>query len=229
MTFEYFYLPGSCSLAAHVLLEWTQQSYRLIRTKGADLQQPEFRRINPKGKVPALQAGPWVITENAAVLTYLAERAPQEQLLPEAGSTERIELITWLSYLASGFHAAFTPYFAPHRFIGDEARYDDVRQAAIQRIRGEYEYVYGLLEGRRFVLGERRSILDPYLFATARWGRKLFDLEQDFPNLARHQALLEEDPAVRLVLAIEADPSAVAGSKLCEGHVVWGERPAGEA
>src|SRR3954463_4579613 len=74
-----FYAPGACSLAPHIVLEETGAAYEPVRVALAKGEQrtPEYLRINPKGRVPALTEGDWALTENPAILRYLARRLPR--------------------------------------------------------------------------------------------------------------------------------------------------------
>lgn len=215
----FFYMPGACSLAGQVALEWAAKPYSLCRVQFPDLSNPAFRAINPQGKVPALKVGARHIFENPAVLAHIADNAPEQKLLPAAGTEARDEANMWLSYFASTFHTAFTPMFAPMRFIEDAAQYDAVKKAAVARIRNEYAYVNKHLETNQCILGDTRSILDPYLFAMARWGKAAIDIDAEYPHLARHLNSIAQDAAVQLVLAIEQDAAAAEKSAYCQGHV----------
>src|SRR5215218_5794285 len=80
-----FYSPGACSLAPHIVLEETGADYEPVRVALAKGEQrtPEYLKINPKGRVPALADGDWVLTENPAILRYLARSFPAMRLWPE--------------------------------------------------------------------------------------------------------------------------------------------------
>src|SRR3546814_3387155 len=72
-----YHSPGACSLADHIVLEWIGKPYEAIRVSRDDRKSPEFLRLNPAGAVPVLQDGDWVLTQNMAVLNFLADSFPE--------------------------------------------------------------------------------------------------------------------------------------------------------
>jgi glutathione S-transferase len=81
-----YYFPGACALADHIVLEWTGAPYQTVKLDKAALKAPQFLKLNPNGAVPLLVDGDFVLTQNAAILFYVAERYPQARLL---GDTPR--------------------------------------------------------------------------------------------------------------------------------------------
>lgn len=215
----YFYSPGACSLGGQVVLEWLQQPYFLCRVEREVRTSPAYLEINPRHKVPALKVGEQVIVENAAILTYLAERRPELNLVPAPGTPARIALLEWQSYLASGFHAAFTPYFAPGRYTTDPAHHEAIRQAALIQARDQYAFIDQALEGKEYLLGAQKSVLDPYFYGLARWGKKVIDIPTDYPNVARHMARMEAEPAVQFAIATEKGQAATSPSEQYRGNL----------
>jgi glutathione S-transferase len=214
-----FYSPGACSLAPMVIAEWTGKPYRLCRVEKEVRSTDVYKRINPLGNVPALRIGDRTLVEVSAIAQHLSERSPETGLTPKAGSAAWDETNQWLSYFPSAFHASFYPYFFPDRYSTDESDRAAVQARAQERIRSNYGYVDKHLSKRRYMLGDARSILDPYLYAMARWGQNFMSVEKEFPNVAAHQALMEKDPAVQFGLATErADPQARTTGKML-GHV----------
>ena len=93
-----YYSPGACSLAPHIALEEAGAPYalQLVSIPKGEQQAPEYLSVNPRGKIPALRTGEGVLTENVAILTYVARSFPQAQLLPE----EPIEMARCISHMA---------------------------------------------------------------------------------------------------------------------------------
>ncbi|WP_430390627.1 glutathione S-transferase family protein [Dyella sp. 20L07] len=188
-----YYLPGACSLADHIVLEWIGQPYEAHRVPREELRSPDYLRINPAGVVPALQEDDgWVLTENAAILNYLADKYPLSGLGGE-GARGRAEVNRWLAYINSDLHPAFRPVFRPERFIDGEDAQEQVRHTALARLRSYYERLDAQLAGRDWLTGTR-SFADPYLFVVLNWAKgKGVDLS-GLDNLARfHQRLLQDD------------------------------------
>jgi glutathione S-transferase len=214
----YFYSPGACSLGGIVVLEWLGEDYRLCRVEPAERTGSTYGRVNPQKKVPAIRVDGRTFAENGAILTHLAERRPDGSLAPKARSPDRDDLNEWLSYLSSGFHVAFYPLFMPQRYAVDPAAHATVKAAATEQLRAEASFVDGRLAGRSYVMGDARSVLDPYLYAMARWLRPMFDVASEFPHLARHLATMETDDGVRFGLAVERGDASVSSGGF-KGHV----------
>jgi glutathione S-transferase len=188
-----YYLPGACSLADHIVLEWIGEPYEAYRVAREELGSPEYLRINPAGVVPALQGNDgWVLTENAAILNYLADKYPQTGLGGDGSARSRAEVNRWLAYINSDLHPAFRPVFRPERFIDGEAAQEALRQTALLKLRRYYERLDAELADRDWLTGTR-SFADPYLFVVLNWAKgKGVDLS-GLENLARfHQRMLQD-------------------------------------
>jgi glutathione S-transferase len=188
-----YYLPGACSMADHIVLEWIGQPYEAHRVARDELGSPDYLRVNPAGVVPALQeADGWVLTENAAILNYLADKYPQAGLGGDGSARGRAEVNRWLAYINSDLHPAFRPVFRPERFIDGEAAQESLRNTAIAKLRRYYERLDTQLAGREWLTGTR-SFADPYLFVVLNWAKgRGVDLS-GLDNLARfHQRMLQD-------------------------------------
>ncbi len=198
-----YYTPGTCALAGIVTLCWINKPFQLCHVSREQRLGPVYKTINPHGKVPALQVDDRIITEVSAILLHLTQHNPDAGLSPAPGTPAHDDLQQWYSYLGSGFHAAFYPYFKPHNYVDDEALYPRIRDAAKDQIRQALAFVDAHLHQQRFLLGEQKSSLDGYLFAMARWSETLFDYSEQFPNLRRMMDELLQDDGLRLAMALE--------------------------
>ena len=115
-----YYMPGACSLASHIVLEWLGKPYETHKLSRDELKGPEFLKINPLGAVPALADGDWTLTQNVAILEYLAEQAPQSKLMGDGSARSRAEVRRWLGFINSDLHKTFSLVFAPMRFLSEE-------------------------------------------------------------------------------------------------------------
>lgn len=155
-----YYAPGACSMADHIALneagiefESEQVDLKSKRTEsGAD-----FTKINPKGYVPALDTGNGVLTENIAILIWIADRAPD--LMP-TGDMARYRLIEALAFISTELHKAFKPFFAG----GGDA---DKRQAA-KMLDKRLGQIATTMRGD-YLFGDRVSVADAYLFVMLTW------------------------------------------------------------
>lgn len=161
-----YYTPGVCSLAPHIALRETGAEFDLVRV---DLQTKQtengddYLKICRHGKVPALDIGEGpVLTENPAILQYVADRNPSAGLIPQAGTLERYRLQSWLSYLGSELHKCFGPLFQPGH--GEESK-----KLAIEGIHRHFAALDELLSTQDYLTGDRFTVADAYLFVILGW------------------------------------------------------------
>ncbi len=197
-----YYSPGACSLADHIALEWIGQPYEAIRMSREDRKTPAYLKINPAGAVPALEQDGWVLTQNAAILNYLADSFPQAGLGGDGTPKGRAEVNKWLALVNSDIHPAFHPLFGSTAYLGDATMVEKSKDAARAKLRGLFERVDAQLAGRDWVAGPR-SIADPYLYVVSRWAKAQGIDLAGLDNLARFVARMEADPAVQKVLKDE--------------------------
>jgi len=198
-----YYMPGACSLAAHIVLEWIGQPYETQKLSREELKQPAFLAINPLGAVPALDDGGWTITQNAAILEYLAEQAPGKQLLGDGTARSRAEVRRWLGFVNAEVHKTFSLLFGAPRYVENEAAQQALRASAAKMLRGYYALADAHFAGRDYIAGALPSVADAYLYVTLRWAHaKEIDL-QGLDNLARFYDRMRADPAV--LRALEAE------------------------
>lgn len=199
-----YYHPGACSLAAHIALEWIGEPYV---AKEVEFGDKDYLKINPAGAVPALDDGEgWILTQDAAILRYLAKRFPQAGLAVAGSAREEAEADRWSFFITGDLHPAFFPLFLPNRYTRarEKEAFDDIREAAKALARKKFALIEAHLAGRSFFLGDRRSYLDAYIFPMERWAQKLFDGGlSEFPAVRAHHDMMAADPAVQAVLAAE--------------------------
>lgn len=194
-----YYFPGSCALADHIVLEWTGAPYEAIKLDRAALKSPEFLALNPNGAVPVLVDGDFVLTQNVAILQYLAELHPNARLLGDGTARGRAEVARWLGFLNSDMHPAFKPIFGADRFHPDPAAAGALADTARAHVRKYLELLDNRLRGRDWLV-DTRSIADPYLFVMLRWVRRLGMDVSVLDNLARFFERMQADRGVRAAL-----------------------------
>lgn len=163
-----YYKPGACSLASHIALYEIGAPFELDKTDteaGLTESGENFADISPNGYVPALktQAGD-ILTENPAILQFLADQKPESRIAPACGTIERVRLQELLNFLSSELHKAFGPFFS-----GTELSVDAKALAEhnVARLIDHIEYRLG--DGRPFLLGEDFSVADAYAFVVLNW------------------------------------------------------------
>lgn len=195
-----YYSPGACSLAAHIVMREAGIEAQLIRVDLATRTTADganFSTINPRGYVPVLELPSGEhLSESAAILQYLADVAPQAALAPATPGMERYRLQEWLSYCASELLKTIGPLFNP-------TLHEGTRQAFVQRLIGRLGWADAQIRARDFVLGERFSVADAYLFAVLGMLRVVGLNLADWPALAAHSARVASRPAVQAALRAE--------------------------
>ncbi|MBS0192958.1 MAG: glutathione S-transferase N-terminal domain-containing protein [Proteobacteria bacterium] len=196
--------PGACSLADHITLEWTGKPYEVQLITAAESRQPEYLKINPSGAVPALVDGDFTLTQNSAILNYIADMHPESGLGGDGSAKSRAEINRWLAFANSDIHPSYWPLFGATAFLGDEAAIEQTKAAARQKLRGLYERADAHLAGREW-LADSRSIADPYLYVTMRWAGKVGVDLSGLNHLAVFRARMEADPGVQRALKVEGE------------------------
>jgi glutathione S-transferase len=195
-----YYFPAACSQAANISLREAGLKFELVKvdrhtrkaSDGLDLNE-----LNPKGYVPVLTLDSGeVLTENVAVLLYIADRNPAARLAPPAGTLERYRLIEALSFINSELHRTFTPMFradAP----------EEAKQYARKNLMARLDYTQGALGNRSFLVGDAFTVADAYLFTVLGWGSYVkLDIGQ-WPPLQRYAETIGKRPHVIEALKAE--------------------------
>lgn len=197
-----FYMPGASSLAVHIVLEWSGAPYETVRMDRRSIKAEDYLALNPSGGVPLLVDGDFVLSENVAILVYLAELHPHARLLGDGSLRSRAEVMRWLGFLSSDVHKAFRPIFYPERYLPGGEFAQRLGAMARGHVRDHLRRLDAQLEGREWLTGER-SIADAYLFVILRWAIGTKIELQGFANLSRFVRCLHEDEGVHAALAME--------------------------
>ena len=201
---DVYYSPLACSLATRIAVyeAGAEDKVRLTRvdTKTGTTEGGEdYRTINAKGLVPAIRTREGdVLTENAAVLQYLADAFPAASLAPTAGSAERYRLQQWLSFVGTELHKlVFNPLLSPKANDGAKAF---ARELAPER----FAYLDDHLTGRDHLL-DSFSVADAYLAAVLNWSQFVgIDLAQ-WPAIVAYCDRLAARPALARAMKDEFD------------------------
>ena len=195
-----YFSPGACSLSPHIILieaglPFTLEQVDLRAKKTAS--GADYRAINAKGYVPALALDEGVLlTEGPAIVQYLADQAPERQLAPPAGSIERYQLAALLNYISVEIHKNYSPLFRP-----DLA--GAVKESGRANLAQRYPYLNDLLDGHDYLLGDRFSVADAYLFTVTNWAEAVkLDLSA-WPHLQAFQQRIAARPAVQQAMREE--------------------------
>lgn len=197
-----YYTPGTCALGCIAYLRATGTPFSLCHVTRDERFGPAYRAINPRSQVPAATTDDGrILTENAAILLHIAAHAGEGQLPPDR-SVERDAMHFWLSWLDSGFHVAFYPFFKPQRYLPEEAQHDALREASKPIIRAAYDTLDAHLDGREWML-DGYSLLDPYVFAMTRWGMRVLGGIDAWPGVLAHRERMLGRDEIEFALGVE--------------------------
>lgn len=200
-----YYIPSACSLSPHIVANELGLPIELVKVDVATKRTEhgeDFLAINPKGLVPVLQLDDGaLLAEGPAVVQYLADLKPETQLAPANGSMARYRLQEMLGYINSELHQSYMPLFNP-------ACSDEVRSARMAYLKKHYGLIEAALGRTPFLLGDRFTVTDAYLFVVTRWAEIVkLDLSA-FPKLLAFQARIAARPAVQAAMRREQPASA---------------------
>lgn len=195
-----YYTPGACSMAVHITLREAGLPFELEKVDLATHKTADggdYMNVNPKGYVPALQLDDGqVLTEVAATLQYVADQKPGVGLAPGGGTLEHYRLLEWLNFTASEIHKQLGVFFNPKLPA-------DWKENQLKLLARRFDYLAGRLGGRPFLMGERFTIADAYLFTILGWTR-LFKIELDkWPAIQQYLGRVAARPAVQETLKAE--------------------------
>ncbi len=195
-----YYSPGACSLSPHIALKEAGLPFDLVRVdlKAKKLEDgSDYNAINPKGQVPALglDSGD-LLTEGAVIVQMIADTAPQKNLAPANGTSDRYKLQEWLNFIASELHKNFSPLFQP-------VLSDDTKTFFKDRLMGKFKYIDGALKGRDYVMGNHFTVPDAYLFTMLAWADRVGLDISGLPNLVAYKARVAARPKVQEALTAE--------------------------
>lgn len=193
--------PGACSMADHIALQWIGQPFEAQIVPRAQRKSPEFLALNPAGAVPVLEDDGWVLTQNAAILNYLADRFPDAKLGGDGTPKGRAEVNRWLAFLNADVHPAFHPLFGLSAHLGEEAE-GKTKEAAKNKLRDYFERIDAQLAGREYLVSER-SIADPYLFVVTQWAKKTGVNLSGLSNLDAFDNRMQADAGVQAAMKAE--------------------------
>jgi len=195
-----YFSAGACSLSPHIVLREAGIPFELaavdLRSKRL-ADGSDFRAINPKGYVPALQLDDGqLLTEGPAIVQYVADSKPESKLAPPAGTFERYRLQEWLTYIGTEIHKTYSTFFNP-------SATDEMRSAAREHLSTRLDFVAKELEAKPFLLGDTFTVADAYLYTVLRWSQFAgIDLSK-WPSIQAFVERVSERPAVKQALEAE--------------------------
>lgn len=200
-----YFATGTCALATHIALEEAGAPYQAVKLDFAAQAQrsPDFLAVNPKGRVPALVTGSGTLTETPALLFYVAQRFPAAELAPLSDPFALAQVQEFNSYLCSTVHVAHAHGRRGARWADDAGAIAAMTRKVAANMTECFELIERKLLQCPWVVGERYTVADAYLFTIASW------LEGDgvdtgkLPRVLEHRRRMLARPAVQKAVAAE--------------------------
>jgi glutathione S-transferase len=199
-----YFSPGACSLASHIGLEETGAPYEAKPTLLAKGEQKTeaYLKINPRGKVPALSVDGKIITENTAILTYLARRFAEKNLIP-SDPVEEARCIATMAWFSNIVHPSYQRYMRPERFAEGEAAQATVKETARKSFWANCQEIDSMLLGKDWIMGSQYTLADGYALVFYGWGaRSGFPMNELSAYTAWRDRMLKR-PTVRKIVEAE--------------------------
>jgi glutathione S-transferase len=194
-----YYSPGACSLAPHIAMRelGIPVDLKKVDLKAKQVEGGDYKQVNGKGYVPAIQMDDGtVLTEAPVILQYLADQKPEAGLAPKPGDKARYKLQEMLNFITSELHKGMGSFFSP-------AMNDGWRQAMTDRLGLRFDWLAKQLEGKPYLMGDKFSVADAYLFTILNWAPIVkFDLSR-WPALTDYHKRVGSRPKVQETLKAE--------------------------
>ena len=203
MAYKLYYALGSAAMGVRVILEEIDAPYELIETT-IDMDKPrppEQLALNPNGWIPVLIWDDRAMYECAAITVFLCDRHPEAALAPRVDEAARGLFLQTLVYFSNSVQNAFQLNYYPDRFADSPADEPSAQRRGIRRLRETWKVVDDQIGDNRWILGERFSAADIYLFMLTTWLNRSrgHPSTDEFPNVKRIAEAVMKRPSVQLV------------------------------
>ena len=195
-----YFSPGSCSLSPHIVMREAGHAFDLEQVNNQEKKTKsgtDYWAINGKGQVPVLELNNGErLTEGAVIVQYLADQNPAAGLAPPNGTMERVRVQEWLNFIASELHKVYAPIFRP---TTPEA----YKVLSKENLSKRLEWLNKQLAGRQYLMGDKFTVADAYLFTVLRWSPRIqLDLGP-WPNVTAYMSRVAARPKVQEAMKAE--------------------------
>lgn len=201
-----FYKAGTCSLAPHIVMNELNMIYEL---ESVDLATKvsvsgDYKKINPKGSVPALRMDNGeILTEGAIISQYLADQKMDSGLLPKYGTMERYRTLEMMNFIATDVHKSFSPLFGADKIVKNVEGKTEMKMYYVETLKSKIGLVSEKLGTNDFLMGTQFTIADAYLFTVLGWTKYVgIDLSA-WSNIMSYMNRVSERPAVMKAMKAE--------------------------
>ena len=203
MTYNLYYDQLSAAEGIRVLLEEIGLPYQLIQSfKDRSKPRPaEQLEINPNGWLPVLTWEKTGMYECAAITLFLCDKYPESNLAPLPNEPERAVFLQTLIYFSNSVQTAFQTFYYPDRFVDKQQIEANAQRRGIQRLRETWNVVNEQIDDKVWILGNRFSAVDIYLFMLTTWLKPWLGHPSvnEFPNVRRIADAVMLRPSIQYV------------------------------
>jgi glutathione S-transferase len=195
-----YFAPGACSLSPHIVLRESGTQFDVEQVNNQEKKTKsgiDYWTINPKGQVPVLELDNGErLTEGPVIVQYIADKNPGAGLIPPAGTPERYRVQEWLNFTTSELHKGFGPIFRP-------TTPDAYKAISKENLGKRFDWLNKELAGRQYLMGDKFTVADAYLFTVLRWTSRIeIDLGK-WPNLKAYVDRVAARPKVQETMKAE--------------------------
>jgi glutathione S-transferase len=204
MSLIFYYAPGACSTASHIALEEVGAEFvpKLVDFEKREQHSEEYQKVNPRRRVATLIIDGEVLTEEVAILSYIARRFPHLELLPNE-PLALARCLSFMAYIASSVHVAVGHIGRPERYADEPDVHPNMIRKGRDVFWDQLKDLNDSLDGKFWAMGDKYTVCDPYLLVVYRWGIKLKMPIRELPNFVRHNLQMLARPAVQRAYARE--------------------------
>jgi glutathione S-transferase len=194
-----YYSPGACSLAVHIALREIGATFDCVAVdlaKHTTADGADFRTISPRGYVPLLQLDDGSgHTEAASLLRYVADLDPNQTLIGAAGSSRRLDVVGWLTFISTELHKALSPLW--HKETAESTR-----QAVKDKLATRFAELDVTLSKQDCLVGDC-TVADAYAYTIVNWANFLALPLTPYPHLKTYLTRISDRPRVQEALRAE--------------------------
>ncbi len=193
-----YYMPGRANLAPHIVLQEIGAPYRLVLVDFNTQAQhdQDYLALNPNARVPTLIDDDLVAYEAAAITMHLADCHGEAGLAPLPATAKRARYYQWMTYLTNTVQEALNQWFHPNYFVDGEQAEDAFKANAERRLEDMWGILDEALSSAPYLLGDKFSACDAYLFMLACWQNELPRTTRQHTNVGRFFELVRKRPSV---------------------------------
>jgi glutathione S-transferase len=205
MKIKLFYAPQTCAMVPYINLTEASADFEVhaLNFRAGEHLSPEYRKINPKHKVPMLLIDGERLTETAALHLWMARTFPNAKLMPEDtwGQAQAISLLSWVS---GGIHPYLSRINAPPKVCEIEGTAENVVEHAAEYLYEAFGMANEILHGSEYLMGDYMAPDAYFFWAIRRYTQFKLDLNR-FPNVAAFYERMQTRESVKKLLAFERE------------------------